>query len=1037
MKTKPQSLLIVLALLAGIHPSPGSSFVKVDGPADPGSPPSVGGWAGASAVRAAHAPDTAPPTLVITSPTPNQRWSNAVFTIAGTAKASVAVSNVLYSLNNAGWNPAATGNRWTNWNAPVTLIPGTNTISAWAIDVNGLVSKTNTVKCCYVLNAILSVRTNGAGTISPSYNGATLPIGSPYSLTARPSNGFGFVNWTDGSGNVITNGTTLKFIMASNLVWVANFVDTTKPTLSIAAPTSNLRVSNSVFTVTGKAGDNVAVYQVLFSLNGGAWTPASTGNQWTNWTATVTLSPGTNTLKACAIGAGGLSSLTNSVTFFYQFVPFSIASVSSTSPTPLSPLTITLAGRKYSGEVSVMFYDAAGFSFYTSPLRYATNGTVIVAVPLYVDPVTSLITNGVVSLAVQESLPRRPLETKGGPAAPVQPHDITAPVTLNIQNLPPLSSYGTQPGEISHAFLIYEAMLIADRRGLLQAVQLLEPSIDTSTTQSHLTTLLEKSLGARSEVDSLLLTNATVISWGTLPDGSPAQFGQTELDLMDRIFAVYLTQHFAGFPSANFSSAAGNPARNLTSTFNEIMSMLVHQDGVVKLFEYAQGKGGPADAGLAVLDAGQHYLAAAETPVGELGMFAGLAHVQETVNEELAQLIPAATCCADPACTSTAAGEAMTSAGLQVAGAVGSAMSGAYLVAWGEESALGSTAAAGLDAVGTIAQNFTSGTAEADAALGVTVASSPSLTQKYTTGQGLAQMPGTAANGNDSGIGGPQSSLNLCCLGASALGIQGLADPSGDYDLFVALGVPGTDYSKLTLTASSGGVTWGSETVDLTGLDTGKPVQVPPVPPPPTYYTLSIATAGTGTGTVTANPAGSVYVSGTKVALSAVPNTGSTFVSWSGDASGSSRSTTLTMNANKSVTATFNNPDAVWNGTWSGSWSYSDTGGCGFSGGGSIAMTFSVANNAVSGSGSMDGIECENTSDCTFDDYDNSAGSVAGTVSGTTIHVNYSGTTTSGSCAGGSWDLTLTGNLSGTTITGSLSKPGYSEFSGSFRLTKQ
>jgi uncharacterized repeat protein (TIGR02543 family) len=71
-------------------------------------------------------------------------------------------------------------------------------------------------------------------------------------------------------------------------------------------------------------------------------------------------------------------------------------------------------------------------------------------------------------------------------------------------------------------------------------------------------------------------------------------------------------------------------------------------------------------------------------------------------------------------------------------------------------------------------------------------------------------------------------------------------------------------------------------------------------------YSLTVTTAGTGGGTVTANPPGASYTSGTTVVLTAVPNSGSSFVGWSGDAAGTSSTVAVLMDANKSITATFN-----------------------------------------------------------------------------------------------------------------------------------
>jgi hypothetical protein len=70
-------------------------------------------------------------------------------------------------------------------------------------------------------------------------------------------------------------------------------------------------------------------------------------------------------------------------------------------------------------------------------------------------------------------------------------------------------------------------------------------------------------------------------------------------------------------------------------------------------------------------------------------------------------------------------------------------------------------------------------------------------------------------------------------------------------------------------------------------------------------YTLTTAT--NGSGTISVNPAGGTYTAGTEVTVMANPASGWQFSGWSGDLSGSTNPMTITMNSNKSITATFTN----------------------------------------------------------------------------------------------------------------------------------
>jgi hypothetical protein len=271
-------------------------------------------------IQISGAADYALPTNQIVAPVSGQKWSNSVFAVTGTARDNIGMGTVFYSLNNSDWTNATSANAWTNWTATVSLVPGTNTIRAYALDLSGNVSTTNTATVIYIVSAPLLVRITGMGTISPNYNNVFLPVGQTYNVTSTPAAGFAFTNWmvsTNWIGGTIFTRTNLQFLMVSNLTLQANFIDIAKPTNTITAPTANQSWSNAQFTVTGTAKDNWAVSNVFYSVNSGTWTNAVTGNHWTNWTGQATLLAGTNNVKAFAVDTSGNCSATSSVSVVY------------------------------------------------------------------------------------------------------------------------------------------------------------------------------------------------------------------------------------------------------------------------------------------------------------------------------------------------------------------------------------------------------------------------------------------------------------------------------------------------------------------------------------------------------------------------------------------------------------------------------------------------------------------------------------------------------------------------------------------------
>jgi hypothetical protein len=126
----------------------------------------------------------------------------------------------------------------------------------------------------------------------------------------------------------------------------------------------------------------------------------------------------------------------------------------------------------------------------------------------------------------------------------------------------------------------------------------------------------------------------------------------------------------------------------------------------------------------------------------------------------------------------------------------------------------------------------------------------------------------------------------------------------------------------VTLTASAAGGSafagWsgacaGTASPCYVTMDEAKAVTATFVPGLPGAFVLHVDRQGSGSGTVTSNPpdinCGSAceasYASGTDVQLTATPAGGSSFAGWSGACSGTASSCSVTMDAAKSVTATF------------------------------------------------------------------------------------------------------------------------------------
>jgi hypothetical protein len=200
----------------------------------------------------------------------------------------------------------------------------------------------------------LTVRINGSGSVTPDLSGQSLVIGNSYTVNAIPGSGFAFSNW---SGDVSGTSPQLTFVMQSNLVVTANFVDATRPFVSVVSPAPNATVTNANILVQGTASDNVGVERVFYQLNGSAFQQAS---GTTSWSVPVVLNAGANTLGFKSVDFAGNESTVVSVSVTYAIrAPISITTIGSGTITPNLHGQWLDIGRSY----TVTAAPATGYAF--------------------------------------------------------------------------------------------------------------------------------------------------------------------------------------------------------------------------------------------------------------------------------------------------------------------------------------------------------------------------------------------------------------------------------------------------------------------------------------------------------------------------------------------------------------------------------------------------------------------------------------------------------------------------------------------------
>lgn len=129
-----------------------------------------------------------------------------------------------------------------------------------------------------------------------------------------------------------------------------------------------------------------------------------------------------------------------------------------------------------------------------------------------------------------------------------------------------------------------------------------------------------------------------------------------------------------------------------------------------------------------------------------------------------------------------------------------------------------------------------------------------------------------------------------------------VSPPGGEYEPGLQVTLTATPASRYTFDYWDGAASGSSHTTTIT-MDSNKSITAHFKEKEVATYSLSVSVQPSGSGSVT--PSSGDYLAGTGATLVATAAPGYEFDQWSGDASGSSPTITVTMDSNKSVTAHF------------------------------------------------------------------------------------------------------------------------------------
>jgi len=304
--------------------------------------------------------------------------------------------------------------------------------------------------------------------------------------------------------------------------------------LNYASPvtaTSGITIANLAPAVTG----TVTSYSVAPALPAGLVIDSSTGVI----SGTPTAVSATATYVVTASNAGGSTNFTLSITIA---AALSIVSVSNASPTALTPISVLTTGLDPSSPFTVSLSNSSGYAATLKPISTKTDGTVVVAAPLYLDPATGRTASLNATLQVSQ-----------GPQA-------SNAVALAIGDIPASSAYSAMPGTLSRSFLNAQAIYFGVTLNALQVMRALPSSkTDTTTVQANVRTQQTNAIKARDNLDLLMSGSQSSLVVGTTQDGTQISFDTNSVDIMDRVVGMYL-QSIGYLPSTIYPLSTAQQA---------------------------------------------------------------------------------------------------------------------------------------------------------------------------------------------------------------------------------------------------------------------------------------------------------------------------------------------------------------------------------------------------------------------------------------------------------------------------------------------